>query len=148
MKQYQTFARSPRVVLGWMACCSLLTLTACGGDRLARLPVSGTVTLDGQPLASGAVTLHPLGDGVSAGGPIEAGTFAIAEAKGPTAGSYRVEIVAYEDTGQFTDDPDLPGQKIETQEQILPPRYNRDSELTIEVQPDTANQFTFELHSS
>lgn len=84
----------PEMFAAWIAFTGLLT------DQ-PRLPVKGTVQVDGQPLPHGYVILTPL-DAVGAG-PIVArvlnstagvpiGQFTIAAAQGPVAGRYRVDV--------------------------------------------------------
>ena len=126
---------------------SAVTCFGCGGESLDRVPVSGTVTLDGSPLPSGSIRFHPLGDGQSAGGSIEAGAFSIPQADGPAPGEYRVEVVSFQPTGRQIPDPDSPGQTKEEQEQVIPQRYNRQSELTASVSATDKNAFNFALES-
>jgi hypothetical protein len=37
----------------------VLSLSGCGGDGVQRVPVKGTVTLDGKPVQKGTVIFHP-----------------------------------------------------------------------------------------
>ena len=50
--------------------CLLLIAAGCGDGKGKRIPVSGVVTVQGQPLAHGSVTFMPVnkGDGFRAGG--------------------------------------------------------------------------------
>ncbi len=75
--------------------------SGCGNSG-GRLPVSGSVTLDGVPLANGEIIFVPISGtkGPTAAGEILAGKFKIPAAKGPIAGSYRVEITAERATGR------------------------------------------------
>ena len=71
----------------------LLTGMGCGdGDGLPRVAVSGEVTLNESPLASGVISFVPLGSGPATGGAIENGVFKIAEEKGPVPGKYKVRV--------------------------------------------------------
>jgi hypothetical protein len=50
----------------WLGCCLVLaSLTGCGGDRVV---VTGTVTLDGNPLPDALVTFRPEGGTGELGG--------------------------------------------------------------------------------
>lgn len=78
----------------------LLSLLAagCGGDVEGplRVPVSGTVNVDGQPLESGVIRFIPDG---AAGGPaasavITGGKYELTGTDGPVFGHHRVEIEA------------------------------------------------------
>lgn len=118
-----------------------LSLAACqsGKPESKKYPVSGTVTVDGQPLAeNGLIHFKTIATGAISGFDIKAGKFS-----GSTEpGDRRVEIVAYRiktvDSG---------GMKSEVKESLIPARYNTDSTLTAKVTPEGPNQFTFELTS-
>ena len=131
----------------------LLALTwswppGCGGESgPPRLPVSGRVTLDGQPLSTGAVTLIPTGDGPAVGGTIEGGTFAVDRSEGPGPGTYKVEIISVQPTGKTITSPDDPTAKIDEVRNVIPVRYNVETRLEAEVKPDGENAFQFELSS-
>lgn len=71
-----------------------LTLAGCSGDLV---PVTGSVTFQGQPLASGTVAFHRAGGGSTGYGNILAGRY---EAKtgnriGLKPGEYRVTVRAH-----------------------------------------------------
>jgi len=137
----------PLGVLVALAVCLLAGVSGCGGDAIDRLAISGEVTLDGGPLDDASITLVPVGPGPSAGAEISEGRFAIERSAGPSPGTYRVEIRAYRGTGQQIPDDDNPGQMTEATEQIIPGRYNRDTELEVEVTVDGENHFQFALES-
>ncbi len=51
-------------------------LTGCGGPASSAVPVSGTVTVDGQPVEGGLITFLSVDDATpAAGAPIQDGTF-------------------------------------------------------------------------
>ena len=142
-----THVRFPLGVLASLAACLLAGVSGCGGDTIDRVAVSGEVTLDGQPLDDASITLVPIGPGPSAGAEISKGSFTIERSVGPSPGKYRVEIRAYRGTGEQIPDDDAPGQMIEATEQIIPGRYNRDTELEVEVTARGDNHFQFALES-
>lgn len=75
--------------------CLLLALAGCGSPHESS--ISGKVTIDGKPLATGTVTFHPLGGGAAAYGLIRPdGEYAISTGaeKGLAAGEYAVTVVA------------------------------------------------------
>jgi hypothetical protein len=80
------------VILGAAA----LTLAGCGGDKLGRHAVSGTITFKGQPVPTGFVRLIPDSSkgtrGPGGGGPIVNGKFHAPASKGVVAGAYLIEI--------------------------------------------------------
>lgn len=77
---------------------ALFALASCGGKNAAK--VSGAVTLDGKPLASGSVTFHPAdGKGAIAYGQINAqGHYELTTGTeaGLTPGAYVATVVATE----------------------------------------------------
>ncbi len=83
---------------------SLLLLSAgCSDGRGTRVPISGTVTIDGEPLKHGSVTFFPIasGDGYRAGGGSldENGQYRISSYTafdGLLPGKYEVTILAVE----------------------------------------------------
>jgi hypothetical protein len=127
---------------------ALMLAPGCGGESgPPRLPVSGRVTLDGQPLSTGAVTLIPTGDGPAVGGTIRGGAFAVGRSEGPSPGTYKVEITSVRPTGRRVTSPDDPTARIEEERDIIPVRYNAETRLEAEVKPDGPNAFQFELSS-
>ncbi|WP_339736410.1 carboxypeptidase-like regulatory domain-containing protein [uncultured Gimesia sp.] len=149
MKRYRIDSRS---VLFF----SLLILTAgCGGSinadysKLDLVDVSGTVTLDGQPL-SGATVAFEAGDGTfSSGVTNESGDFKLmfnSEQSGCLTGDKTVRI-------QFKGDSENPDEESEeeggtsTQPQsIIPEQYNKKSTLKASVD-SSHTTFEFDLKS-
>ena len=117
-----------------------MLVTGCSGGSGERMyPVQGRVLLDGQPLSHGDIVLDPLdGIGASASAEIQNGSFQL---EAP-AGEKRVDVRAAAETGEL-DEYDQPLVR-----QLIPPRYNIDSELTVTVSADDTNQFTLELSSN
>src|SRR5262249_5814225 len=113
-----------------------VTVAGCaGGDRTPRVPVSGTVTLNGQPLESGQITFIPdTGENV-VGTAIKNGRYSLARSEGPSPGSHRVNIWSQAPTGKkVPSDPETPGSELidETRE-VLPARYNKKTELKKDI---------------
>jgi hypothetical protein len=123
-------------------------LCGCGGKpEIERLPVSGTVTVNGQPLSSGRIRFTPqvgtVGPAGAAG--VANGKFSIPAEAGVVAGEYRVEIEAEENLGFDLDDEaafaarggkPLPPNGI-------PAEFNRESRLTATVRSDVENVLEF-----
>jgi hypothetical protein len=129
----------------------LVVVPGCGGagDGIARQAVSGSASLDGKPLDGAQITLIPIQAGPTAGGDIAQGVFAINRSEGPSAGKYRVMIVAIRPTGRQVRDADgPPGSKVAEMANVIPERYNTKTELEIEVKSQGPNTFTFELVST
>lgn len=135
---------------------ALLMAAGCSRpvDRPATFPVSGTVTLDGRPLADALVIFQADGAKYWAEGRTDdAGGYALmtfAPADGAVPGTYQVAITKYEDAAS------VPEQVRERPDYIprnlLPARYAaaKSSGFTVTVEPRTeadANKFDFSLKS-
>jgi hypothetical protein len=97
----------------------------CSSDELNRTTVTGTVTLDGNPIENGWISFKPE-SGTQCpdiAGQIKNGTFSIPKKDGPVIGSYTVNITSSMRTGKKVKEP-VTG--IETDEiiEIIPARYN------------------------
>lgn len=117
-----------------------LSISGCGSSHLPKLgTVSGTVTLDGQPLEGATITFIPGLGRVSRGRSGPDGVYElyyIGNEKGALLGEHRVMIVTSwmdEDltTGRFTHYPER-----------LPPKYHAESELKRTVEAGH-NKFDF-----
>jgi hypothetical protein len=118
-------------------------------DGLNRQAMSGTVTVDGQPLASGAILFEPQTErsGTAVGATIRHGRFVISRDQGAVPGTYRVRV--YASSGKQA----LPtkGQTERTPRPMverLPARYNAQTELRAEVIVRRDNKYVFDLSSS
>ncbi|MCR4411810.1 MAG: hypothetical protein NUV77_05210 [Thermoguttaceae bacterium] len=80
-------------ILALVAC---VALGGCGPSTPATVPVSGTVTLDGQPLEGAAVSFVPIGQGRPATGQTDSsGKFTLTSFQpgdGAPAGKYKVGV--------------------------------------------------------
>jgi hypothetical protein len=134
--------------------CALL-LAGCGGvqDTLPREAVSGTVTLDGQPLARGVLQLFPASqkEGTACGALIEDGKFSIARAEGPVPGEYVVMINSSQGgaggAGGAPAGAPGPVASSERPKELIPAEYNAQSKLTAVVKAGTPNTLEFALKS-
>jgi len=131
-----------------------LDLTGCGGvsDRPELGQVTGTITLDGQPLGGIAVVFFPSG-----GRPAKATTKAdgkydliyIREERGTKLGVNRVEIApSEEDEDETESNPDdaAPQKAKKSNKPRIPSRYNIKSELQADVKAGE-NVFDFKLET-
>lgn len=129
-------ARSCRIML--LVCC-LGLMAGCGPSGPQTVPVSGSVTFAGQPVASGEIAFRSA-DGATASwaGPIVAGRYAIRSTIGPK----RVEIIAVRPKPGAK--PKASGEGV-INEMYIPNRYNLESELRAEVTAAGPNEFDFKL---
>jgi hypothetical protein len=134
---------------------AVVGLSGCSDKGPERAALQGQVTFDGQPVESGAITLVPTDGttGPSSGAAIKEGKYTIPADSGPVPGNYRVEIIATRKTGKQT--APMPGQPVggpsgaapvDDIEMFVPPQYNRQSKLKIEVKSGE-NQEDFTLSS-
>jgi hypothetical protein len=106
-------------------------LAASGGCGDSKGTVNGTVTLDGEAVANGAVTfVKTEGDPVREGAVIKDGAF---QTRVPP-GKYRIEVngkkVVRKETRKGMSGED---EEVEITEERFPERYNTKSELTQEI---------------
>ncbi len=128
---------------------SLSVIAGCGGPTGDRVPLAGEVTLDGQPLDRGSIEFHPDGEGSITGGVIVDGKFEIPAEQGAKPGKYSVRIFASGDSVEV--DPDMgPGPEAENvvSEELIPAKFNTETELTAEVGDQGAESLRFEITSS
>src|SRR5262245_31539415 len=110
---------------------TLWVAAGCSGSGPRMGEVTGSVTVDGKPAESGAISFFPLdGKSPTAGGMIKDGRYT---AKVPV-GNAKVEIRVPKVVGKkkLYDRPDSPEQPI--LQEVLPPKYNDQTELKFEVQ--------------
>ena len=129
---------------GWTAfaaplLCCLAALSGCGPGGPKTVPVSGSVTFAGQPVADGEIAFRSA-DGATASwaGRIVAGRYAIRSTVGPK----RVEIIAVRPKPGAK--PKASGEGV-INEMYIPDRYNLESELRAEVTTAGPNEFDFTL---
>jgi hypothetical protein len=118
---------------------SALTLGGCAYDPwspvdpLPRVPVAGTVTLDGTPLAQGMIQLDPAPEtkGPAVAAEINGGKFAIEKAQGPVPGKYKVRISGRPPVKLKPGEE--PGGTPKPAPETIPARYNTESTLEAEI---------------
>jgi hypothetical protein len=115
-------------------------LTGCGGPTL--VPVSGTVTLNEQPLAGAYVRFEPVGGGLelaSTGVTDGAGRYTLAcgDKAGAVPGTHRIQLTTIGPGAQADERSALPQDKV-------PPHY-QDGTLTHEVPEGGTDTADFSL---
>jgi hypothetical protein len=127
-------------------------VVGCGQSGPARAPIQGKVTFGGQPLAAGRILFTPVAPnaGPATSAAVTNGEYTIPASEGPVVGTNRVEIEAQPNLGFAIDDEaafakrggkPLPPNPI-------PPQYNRDSQLVVEVKPGEENTFNVDVPKS
>ncbi|QDU56675.1 hypothetical protein [Aeoliella mucimassa] len=122
---------------------AMLLVVGCKSES-SGLAVTGSVTLGSDPLPVGTIFLHPLQAGKGVVADIVEGRFEIAASEGLQIGEYRVEIYSEKATGRQIPNPDAPDQMMEETKQIIPRRYNTESELTAKI-TDNTSELDYEL---
>ena len=121
----------------------LAVFSGCmSGNREGLVPVSGNVTLDGQPVENGRILIRQQnGDQRAFGAFIVDGVYEL-EA---LPGDCRVEIRASRIVpGLFDNSNGVPEPRGEM---YIPKRYNDQSELTAQISTEGRNELSFELRS-
>ncbi|MDX1947834.1 MAG: hypothetical protein SFU86_20720 [Pirellulaceae bacterium] len=124
-----------------------LCLAGCGSSGAPRGPITGQVTVGGQPLKSGRILFLPLApnQGPTASAMIVDGQYNLSDLDGPVAGPNRVELegdpaailgFALDDEEAFAKRGGRP-----LPPDPIPPAFNRQSSLVAEVQADEPNTF-------
>lgn len=127
-----SLAPRPRPIAAptWLALFLLTSLTVQGCSKPTMGEVNGSVTVDGEPAKTGSIAFFAI-DRMSptAGGEITDGHYS---ARVPP-GECRIEIRVSKVVGQkrLYDSPDSPVQPLFAE--VLPPKFNDDSELTLDV---------------
>jgi len=130
----------------------LCAAAGCGKDPYKAAAVSGTVTLDGKPLADAWVTFMPVGTkehpdpGPTSSGKTDAqGKYKLAiepGKPGAVVGKHKVAVNA--GGGTAGDDRDAGGPRGKEK---LPEKYNYKTTLTFDVPPEGTEKADFELKS-
>lgn len=133
----------------------------CGGvvDNLGRQAISGKVTLDGTPLANGAIRFEPFGvqkQTTATGTAIKDGQYSIKQSEGLPPGKYTVSITSHgaDSSAAFPTDPaaamDAAAEaaKAPPPKELIPSQYNTQTELVIEVQKGAVKEENFDLKSA
>ncbi len=140
--------------------CCLVVLGCSGGAGLETAPVTGTVTMDGAPMANVAVTFVPVAGGAAASGQTDTSgvyTLNTVGESGAVLGKHTVKVTSMQATGSGTgasvgsDSPEYAkqasgdyaaGSAAASVKEVIPEKYNTKSELSYEV---VAGKNTFDI---
>jgi hypothetical protein len=119
----------------------VIALLIAGCSSKGLITVKGFIRCDGEPVASGAISFHPVeGNSSPQGSQIVAGRFRVRIPRG----RYRVQIVATRpQQGEVELTPGMP-----RQEQYIPSRYNAASVLEADANGWWWNHFAFDLSTA
>lgn len=108
----------------------VLSVTGCGGPTYDTGLVSGTITLDGAPLASARIQFQPESGSPSSGYTDSDGKYELKytrDTMGAEPGMHEVSISTFVEGNPFSKIP------TETIPERVPTKYNKKTELTAEV---------------
>lgn len=132
------FARAMALAVG------LAVVVGCGNSEPKRYAVSGTVKYKDKLIGVGSVTFIPEGgDATMGGAPIKDGKYELPSVAGLRAGKYKVAI-SYPDPKGTPAAGDAPGASLDAKN-LMPAKYNDQTELRAEVSADKSNVFDFDL---
>lgn len=130
----------------------LVAVAGCHQGPYEVAPVSGKVTLSGQPLANATVIFEPRGGGeTEIVGPGSMGTTdsegeyrltTFKDERGAVVGTHRVRVTTFK--SQYKDIQNSDDTIVVSKERV-PRRYNRDTQLTFEVPSGGTDEANFEL---
>lgn len=129
---------------------AFLCLAALGCDAGVdgRYPISGTVKLGGEPLATGQISFQPTAGTAlsSSAAQVIKGKFEIPASKGLVPGEYSVILIATEPSGQKLQASDGEGGTIEYDEMVsfVPEDWGRLSQQKVTIEPKK-NVFNFDV---
>jgi hypothetical protein len=136
----------------WLMAAVTVALQGAGCETrpYGLAPVSGVVTLDGKPLVRAGISFQPQGVNKTNPGPGCVGTtddnghyelMTIRKETGAIPGPHRVRIYSEKTARRGNSDQDVgPPQK-----ELVPPRYNYNTELTIMVPEEGTTTADFKL---
>lgn len=135
--------RIPDSAYGWGLVCVFIVLAFLGGCSAGnnRQRVTGVVTVDGAPLELGAINFMPA-EGLAAsssGATVRDGKFEIPASNGLSPGRYKVDVLAYRETGRTREEPQI-GEYPELEELKF-----EETSLEAVVEEDGPNHFEFAL---
>lgn len=144
--------RSPLFGVSIFALALALAVSGCGGvgDGLPRQAVSGTVTFDGQSLATGTIRFSPAGGpgsgaGIEGGSMVVNGQFSIPRDNGLVPGKYKVSIYSGNTTGERPKAEQGPGRAPKAAKELIPTKYNSMTKEEVEIKEGGSNVLNFKL---
>jgi hypothetical protein len=134
-----------------------LVIAGCGGGpSFDFAPVSGTVTMDGEPLSGAQVMFVPQAESGQEAGPASMGTtdasgnftLTSGDTDGAVVGNHQVMITTVSDEGGDAGEGESDNIYAEQAKEKVPARYNSQTTLTFDVPADGSTAANFELSST
>lgn len=128
-----------------------MTFAGCGGASTGgRIPISGEVQLDGQPLDQGAIHFEPSVEEkvkVDTGAVITNGKYQLTAEHGLVPGKYIVSITSSTKDTRTADQIMQAGPATEPPKERIAAKFNAQTTLNVDVKPGT-NKFDFKVESA
>jgi hypothetical protein len=149
LSQGSSFGASTALTSKLLIACVLLVFAGCGSDPIGRHGVSGTVTVDGAPLAQGNISFQPTeGQPTMGGAVVKGGKYAVPKDGGLVPGKYRVSINApVPGTGGGAAEGAMPGDPPAAPKEMIPKSWNTESSHYIEVKKQGPFVFPLEVNT-
>lgn len=130
---------------------AIVLIAGCSQPIPEGRPLTGNVSFDGKPLASGYITFEPQsGQQTQAGAEITAGKYQTQAQKFIAPGRYAVAIVGGAEMPPSDISPGTPefeAAAAKLKDKVVPKKYNVNSTLVAEVTAEGDNVFDFALTS-
>lgn len=125
-------------------CMAVFCLLGCNRPAWQRVAVEGNITVDGKPLAHGAIVFVPRQGttGPRAATEVRDGTYRLDAEHGPAVGQFLVQIWGRDESG-LKDIKQAESNGVTS----VPRQYNSQSTLSVETTAEGENRFDFDLKS-
>jgi hypothetical protein len=120
-----------------------LSVTGCGYSPNG-VDIKGKATFDGKPLPTGTVTVEPAaGKGAAATAEIKDGVFTFGRVHDLKKGEYIARVTSFAPAAEQS--PSAAATGVKTVEQIIPDKYNAQSELKMTLTDARSQEVTFAM---
>lgn len=124
--------------------CVVIALGGGCSQKDAKFEIRGRVSFEGEPISDGKILFMPKDESrPQAISKIANGEYVTASPGGVYVGGYNVQVFGYRGTGKIQDLGEMFG-KQEQQEQYVPAKFNRATELTVDITADKT-EYDFDL---
>lgn len=122
-------------------------LAGCSRSAAGRVEVSGAVKILGQPLRDGSIRFVPLeGQDTVSGALVVDGKYTVPRQNGLRPGKYLVQLTSGDGPTPANEEAAAPGGSANiVSADRVPEDWNVRSKQQVEVRPDAANRFDFEV---
>ncbi len=134
-----------RTALILLLIASFSPLLGCGADTGGRVPVSGSVTLNGEPLESGTIQFAAADGSQLGGATITAGKYEIPAAQGLLPGNYTVRVSSVQEAASSEEAPGDSSVAEAQNKDLIPAEFNTDSKVTAEIKEGSSNTFDLDI---